>query len=137
MGGIHFVPFVSSPHLLKARANGPTPGEWDVRVLAAPHEQGLGPEFIHARETVIRFPGAERPGMDISRIETRRRGDGWIEGGAISQVSAEAYSHRGEPSGARGIARKGGETKLSVGVESGDGFGRLERVAAIGSRLVI
>src|ERR1700678_1105561 len=72
MGGIHFVPFVSSAHLLEACANSLTPGEWDVRVLAAPHEQGLRPEFIHARETVIRFPGAQRPGMDIGRIETRR-----------------------------------------------------------------
>ena len=71
MGGIYFVPFVSSPHLLKTRANSLTPGEWDVRVLTAPHEQSLGPEFIHARETVIRFPGAERPGMDIGRIEAR------------------------------------------------------------------
>src|ERR1700722_1129031 len=125
MRGIHFVPFVSSAHLLEACANGLTPREWDVRVLAAPHEQGLGPEFIHARETVIRLAGAERPGLDIGRIETRRGGDGWIKGGAISQVSAQANPHRGEPPGTRGIARKGGKTKLSAGVERGDGLGRL------------
>ena len=97
MGGIDFVLFIPGFDLLQSRADRLTSGEGDMGVLAAPDEQGLGPQFVHARETIVRFPGPERPRMDIGRIETRRRRDRRIKRGAVSQVTTQAHAHRGEP----------------------------------------
>src|SRR5271166_3122381 len=59
--GIHLVPLVPRADFLQPRADRLPPCAWDVRVLAAPDEQGLGLQLGHAREAVVRLPRAKRP----------------------------------------------------------------------------